>query len=306
MAITLTIPGRTHEEFGHSLNKLLRLLSDLHNSDGNHIILDFNNARMLNPFFLGGLACAIRHYEQKGKNFELIHQNNYNISSYLQAICFPGTFTPVPGSEVAFMETLEQYKEKRYIPIIAFPTGSDSAISQVRENVLSAVSSILKRQLNFSEKNLVPISYLIDEMTHNINDHSQAEQGFIFAQYYPASNYIDVCICDGGIGIYESYSKSPKFHPQSEQEAIEFAINGRSTKDRPEARGFGISTSRDMLVNGLKGKFYLMSGKTAYIQTIERKGIINFPDTFLYQGNYIALRIPTIIDSNFNFYNYVE
>src|SRR5690606_32833445 len=100
-------------------------------------------------------------------------------------------------------------------------------------------------------------SYLIDEMTHNINDHSQAEQGFIFARYYPASNYIDVCICDGGIGIYESYSKSPKFHPQSEQEAIEFAINGRSTKDRPEARGFGIPTSRDMLVNGLKGKFYL-------------------------------------------------
>ena len=104
----------------------------------------------------------------------------------------------------------------------------------------------------------------------------------------------------------QSYQKSQKFHPENEREAIEFAINGRSTKDRPESKGFGISTSRDMLVNGLKGKFFLLSGNTAYIQTTENKGIIDIPDNFFYQGNYVALRVPTLIDPAFNLYNYVE
>lgn len=305
MALTIQIPVRTHEDFGHSLSKLLKVLSQLCTTEEPHIILDFNQARMLNPFFLGGLACAIRHYEKFGKTFELNYRENFNINSYLDAICFPGSHVPEAGSEEIFMNSLEKFRTKNYIPIIGFPTGIDTGITAIREKVLSAVSSILRNQLNFTEKNLMPIAYMIDEMTHNINDHSLAEYGFIFAQYYPASNYIDICICDYGTGILQSYQKSSKFNPANEQEAIEFAINGRSTKDRPESKGFGISTSRDMLVNGLKGKFFLLSGNTAYIQTIENKGIIDIPDSFFYQGNYVALRVPTLIDPSFNIYNYV-
>ena len=306
MALNIQIPVRTHEDFGHSLSKLLRLLSQLCTTAERHIILDFNQARMLNPFFLGGLACAIRHYEKNGKFFELNYQQNFNINSYLDTIFFPVCHTPETGGEEVFMHTLEKFRAKNYIPIIAFPTGIDTGVTAIREKVLSAVSSILRKQLNFTEKNLMPIAYIIDEMTHNINDHSFADTGFVFAQYYPASNYIDICICDYGIGILQSYQKSQKFHPENEREAIEFAINGRSTKDRPESKGFGISTSRDMLVNGLKGKFFLLSGNTAYIQTTENKGIIDIPDNFFYQGNYVALRVPTLIDPAFNLYNYVE
>lgn len=306
MALTIQIPERTHEDFGHSLSKLLRLLSQLYTTEESHIILDFNQARMLNPFFLGGLACTIRHYETKGKIFELNYQQNFNINSYLDTICFPGSHTTEAGGEKIFMETLEKFRKKNYIPLIAFPTGIDTGVTAIRERVLSAVSSILRNQLNFTEKNLMPIVYMVDEMTHNINDHSLADKGFVFAQYYPANNYIDICICDYGIGILKSYQKSSKFYPENEQEAIEFAINGCSTKDRPESKGFGISTSRDMLVNGLKGKFFLLSGNTAYIQTTENKGIIDFPDNFFYQGSYLALRVPTLIDPAFNIYNYVE
>lgn len=306
MALTIQIPVRTHEEFGHSLTRLLRLLIELHTTEEKEIILDFNNARMLNPFFLGGLACIIQHYESGGKSFVLNHQENYSISSYLSAICFPKCHSPEKNSDVDFLLTLEKFRTKNYIPIIAFPTGFDRGVTDIREKILSAVSLILKNQLNFTEKNLMPISYIIDEMTHNINDHSTADRGFVFAQYYPASNYIDICICDYGIGIYKSYQKSSKFNPESERQAIEFAINGCSTKDRPESKGFGISTSRDMLVNGLKGKFFLLSGNTAFIQSIENNGIIDMPDDFYYQGNYVALRVPTIIDPNFNMYNYVE
>lgn len=269
-------------------------------------MLDFNEARMLNPFFLGGLACAKKYQERNGKLVDLNHHQNYAISSYLEAICFPGCYTPQIGLEDDFIKQLDIYHGKTYIPIIAFPTGKDRIVASVREKILSAVSTILRTQLRFSETHLMPISYMIDELTHNINDHADIAEGFVFAQYYPASNYIDICICDSGIGILQSYQKTAQFNPKDEQEAMRFAVQGYSTKDLPESKGFGISTSRDMLVNGLKGKFFLMSGNTAYIQTSENEGIVDLPDNFYYQGNYVALRVPTVIDASFNMYRYIE
>lgn len=118
---------------------------------------------------------------------------------------------------------------------------------------------MLKIQLGFTEKERTPLTYLIDELTNNINDHSFAEYGSIFAQFYPSKKYLDVCICDLGIGILKSYLNNGEYL-NSHAEAIKLAISGVSTKDRPEARGFGISTSLEMLVNGLNGRFFLWSG----------------------------------------------
>ena len=105
--------------------------------------------------------------------------------------------------------------------------------------------------------------YLIDEAINNIVDHSGEERGFIFSQYFPASGYTDICIGDTGIGLLGSYKNAGRANITTHRDAIINAANGVSTKNRPEAegRGFGISTSLDMLVNGLKGKFALLSGQ---------------------------------------------
>lgn len=306
MALELIIPERTHQEFGHSISKLLQLLATLQTSNETEVVLNFSNARMLNPFFLGGLACAIRYEEGKGRRFQFEYGTNYGLKSYLTTICFPHCYAPKSGETEEFIQSLDRFKTKTYIPIVLFPTGDSSTISKIRERVLGAINSILRLQLNFTYSNHSPITYMIDELTHNVNDHSEATGGFIFVQYYPASNYLDLCICDNGIGILHSYNKTNKYNPANETEAVEFAINGRSTKDRPESKGFGLWTSRNMLVTGLKGCFYLMTGNTAYIQTIDYKEILNLPDDFYYQGNFVALRIPTFVPPDFNIYNYLE
>lgn len=306
MALELKIPERTHQEFGHSISKLLQLLVELQGSKEQEVTLDFINARMLNPFFLGGLACAIDYEKSKGRRFGFEYGNNYGLQSYLSTICFPGCYSPAEKETEEFVLSLERFRTKTYIPIVLFPTGNNVINSKIRERILSAINSILRLQLNFTEAKHMPISYMIDEMTHNVNDHSDAANGFIFVQYYPASNYLDVCICDHGVGIWQSYLKTDKFKPANEIEAVEFAINGRSTKNIPESKGFGLSTSRNMLVNGLNGCFYLMTGNTAYMQTVAYKGIINLPDDFYYQGNFVALRIPTFVPPEFNIYNYLE
>lgn len=59
----------------------------------------------------------------------------------------------------------------------------------------------------------------------------ESERGYIFSQAYPTKKYLDICIADNGI----------------------------STKNLPEAenRGFGIKTSKKMLIDGLSGIFVL-------------------------------------------------
>ncbi|MFN8265052.1 MAG: hypothetical protein U0T11_03210 [Chitinophagaceae bacterium] len=302
----LIIPERTHQEFGHSISKLLQLLSALQINKNKKVTLNFSQARMLNPFFLGGLACVINYEERQGRFFDFNYGLNYSLQSYLSLIRFPSCHAPEIEKADDFIYSLEKFTQKTYTPIICFPTGDSNTISEIREKVLGAVGSIIRQQLGFTETKLMPISYMIDELTHNVNDHSEAAGGYIFIQYYPSSNYLDLCICDNGVGILSSYNKTNKFNPVNETEAVAFAINGRSTKNRPESKGFGICTSRNMLVNGLNGCFYLMTGNSAYMQTIDYKGIINLPDNFYFQGTFVALRIPTLIPADFNIYSYVE
>ena len=306
MALKIVIPERTHEEFGHSISKLLPIVGSIISTEEQVIELDFSKAKMLNPFFLGGIACAIEYTHSKGKGIKLNHSENFRISSYLERIFFPFCFCPEKGNEQAFFQQLGAYKGKTYIPIIAFPTGSDNYHSTVREEMLGAISALLKNQLNFKERERQPIAYFLDELTHNVNDHSGAKQGFLFAQFYPGSNYLDLVICDNGKGIYKSYDGNSKFNPSDEVESLRFAVNGRSTKDRPESKGFGISTSRRMLVHGLRGKFFIWTGRTSFIETIEREDFVQFPEDFTFQGTFVALRIPTIIPDTFNFYQFVE
>ncbi len=306
MALKIIIPERTHEEFGDSISKLLKVINLITQSSESKIELDFSQARMLNPFFLGGLVCSLKYFQTKGKDISLNHNENLNIKSYLDRIFFPQCLSPIKDDETGFFQKLETYKNKTYIPIISFPTGFDQYHDTIREKVLSAVSSLLKNQLDFKEKDLRPLAYLLDEMSHNVNDHSGSELGYIFAQFYPGNNYLDLVICDNGKGIFRSYEGNPKFKPTDESEALKFAINGKSTKDRSESRGFGISTSRKMLVQGLRGKFFIWTGNSAYIETVERNDFFNIPVSYYFQGTFVALRIPTIIPDRFNFYEYLE
>lgn len=306
MPCTIQIPNRTHEDFGDSLLKLISVVNQIVSCVENEITLDFSNAKMLNPFFLGGLVCVIRNMQKSGKTIILNHDTNFNINSYLTTICFPNTFSGDSGKESDYLKALDKYSYKTYIPIVSFRTNSLGDATIITENILSAISKLLKNQLKFSWGEIQPLSYFLGELTDNIIEHSKADEGYIFAQYYPNSNYVDLCICDSGQGILQSFLDNPTFNPQNEAEAIQLALSGSSTKDRPEARGFGISTTRDMLVNGLRGRLFLWTGSTTFLQAINKEAIVGIDGNGYFQGTFIALRLPTIIPGSFDFYKYVE
>jgi anti-sigma regulatory factor (Ser/Thr protein kinase) len=306
MPCNIKTPERTFEDFGDSLRKLISSASDIASCKEKKMVIDFSSSKHLNPFYLGGLACILHSKKSSGIDFSIINDGNHGIRSYLNTIHFPETFSPAANNGDSFLSDLEKYANKTYIPIVSFETGSSNSTTTIRERVLTALFQLLKKQLGFSGEEIVPLHYFLSELTDNINEHSSAQNGFVFAQYYSDRNYLDLCICDAGQGIFQSYLNNPKFNPQTEADAMQMALSGRSTKDRAEARGFGITTTRNMLVNGLRGKLFMWSGNTTFIQTIDYEAIASVPNNLYFQGTFIAVRVPTVIPGSFKFYEFVE
>jgi anti-sigma regulatory factor (Ser/Thr protein kinase) len=300
--VEIIIPNRFSDNFGEPLNYLIGTLIKLNDENPNDITFNFSESRFVSPFIVAGIVAITGWLSHKGKTVNYLTKGSS--SSYFTAIHFPLGYIFDGLTSQQMNTNLESYNSKTFIPLVFFPTGANNADSSLRENVLSAVSAILRLQLKLSGSVLEAVYYLIDELTNNVADHSESEKGILFAQFYPTKNYMDVCIADFGKGIRQTYLDSGKATPSSDEEAIEFAVNGRSTKNQAISRGFGISTSRVMLTEGLKGKIFIYSGKAIFYQNSEKQEIIALPQQAQYQGCFVALRIPILPNKQFDFYKY--
>jgi hypothetical protein len=304
--LNIKIQNRFSDNFGEPLNYLFGLLIQIDEANPSEICFDFSESKFISPFVIGGVIAISNSLKSQGKKIELIFNKNITTPNYFNAIHFPEGYNFDGMTSVEMNSKLDEYHLKTFIPLVLFPTKATNTESTLRENVLSAISTILRKQLKLTGNLLQAIYYLIDELTNNIADHSGSEKGILFSQFYPTKNYMDICIADFGKGIKQTYIDSGKSNPTSHEEAIEFAIKGKSTKNQAVSRGFGISTSRKMLTEGLKGKFFLYSGNAMFYQNFEKQGIIALPENACFKGCIVALRIPTIPNNDFDFYKYTE
>jgi len=74
---------------------------------------------------------------------------------------------------------------------------------------------------------------------------------------------------------------------------MQAANRGISTKNLPDAenRGFGIMTSKNMLVNGLGGHFIMLSGSSLHIRNQDVDNYLTMPG-ITWNGTIVAMRIP--------------
>lgn len=158
----------------------------------------------------------------------------------------------------------------------------------------------------------VPLSYLLDELVCNMQQHSGCTEGSIFVGINPHSNCLDVIVADHGITIYGSYVNAGKYLEyvsENPAEALSLAKDGFSTKNRPDAenRGYGISSNARMVVEGLNGSFSIISGSAVYLYT-QKTGqqIIGSSDYFEWGGTTVIARIPLEIPPHFSFYDYIS
>ena len=163
------------------------------------------------------------------------------------------------------------------------------------------------RQLNIQSNVANGLKYMVDETLDNITEHSESDRGYIFAQAYPRKGYLDICIADRGVTLLGSYMSLLDNEIATDLEAIKAANRGLSSKNLPDAenRGFGIKTSKQMLIEGLGGQYLMMSGSCLYIKSSKYDSFYTMPNGIRWNGTIVALRIP-YNSPTFNYINYIE
>lgn len=279
-------------KYGPQIIELIRIIDEIKiNDDKEKIVFDFFKITFVRPLFILTLAGLIYKLRREGRTVSCINDTR----DYLNLIYFNEGLKPDEHPD--WKNLLLKYSSKNYLPILNFPTSKNEKDVKIRNDSLSCLNQIIKKKLSLDANTYNAVSYLISEMTDNISDHSGEDRGWLLAQYYPEEKFIDICILDTGKTILNSYLDNGFHEIGSQVEAIQKATEGLSTKDKD--RGKGIPTTRRLIVNGMSGKFGLVSGNAI----LQNEKITSLPS--FWQGTFLALRVPQK-PVDFNFYKYLE
>jgi len=269
---TITVPSPKDESLNAQLLSLYSTFKDV--SSGEMLNFDLSNIDWFYPLLILPISAYL--FDIKG-NFEIDKTNG--VSSYLNTIKFPNGIDSVS----TFWQQIQ--KEKNYIPISILKASSGTG----REKLESCFQTMVYKALGSISGAENAIYYPISELVTNIFEHSKEEEGFIFGQFYPTKNYLDICIIDRGRGLKTTY-KQEKGLELSDEDAIAQVMSGNSTKPGNE-RGCGVRTSKDIVCKGLKGELIYLSGSSALASACSGEKIVSLPN-FYWQGVIIAYRIP--------------
>jgi len=300
LQINLPIPKASQDNLGHAIFKLIQLSKIVDSAPVSIVQLDFSNTRFQYSCFLAGLHLLIRQWRAIGKIVTFTNIDSDPFYNYLCAIKF------FDGCNGETDSDLDVYKSKTYTPVFRFSTEP-----KFRERCVNVAIDVIFGQTNMTGlsssdfKNV--IDYFISELTNNIADHSKSSHGIVFTQVYPQKGFMDVTIGDNGVGILSSYSSSTKFQPNNEKEAIEMAIQGCSTKDLAESRGYGLSQSRNLLVKGLSGIFCMWTGRHLFVDGGKANSVtVRIEEGANLNGCYLNLRLPLSSTLVGDFYDYMS
>lgn len=274
----------------------VNLMSKIESSGDEDVVIDFSRTKFISPVF----ALSLLVYASRSDK----HISFTNMTEYMRAFHMNSVIMPDQGRKSEFVAVMESYAKRTYIPVISFPAEKNN---DDKEEILTVVENLIIRQSNIQSNVASGLKYMISETIDNITEHSDSDRGFICAQAYPSKGYLDICMADRGVTLLGSYQKLVDNEIESDIEAIKAANRGLSSKNLPDAenRGYGIYTSKKMLINGLGGQYMIMSGGAVYMKSRDVDGFFTLPRDLRWNGTVVALRIPYQAPQ-FNYINYIE
>lgn len=282
------------ERIGSVFNEVFSVIAQTE-SCANECVWNFKHCHFMHPFFLVPLAL----YRASSEKRILLQNIPPTIANYLKVVNFSMPLE-ITDSNYAI---LEQYIGRTYTPICAF-----TPLEEISNSLQSILTRIIKHRLPDFHKIEIPLSYLMGELVCNIEQHSKSDKGYIFCQYLQQERCISVCIADAGDTIFASYARTNTLLDEiqdNEALALQKACNGCSTKGIPE-RGFGLPSSKSLLVDGLKGSFFLLSGTAFHRHSQEGLSYIALPENLRWNGTIALLRIPIDIQEGFDYLKYIS
>ncbi len=269
-----TVPNSRSDSLISILESLYLSMKNLNR--GETVNFDFAKAQWLYPLCVTPLASYI---QSTGSTYTVGKSDI--LQTYLHHIHFPLGIDSVSKFEASVQ------KQKNYIPISLLRKKAGPG----RERLESLFSHMIIKILAASHISgaASAVYYPITELITNVIEHSHAEGGLVFAQFYPKKKYLDLCIVDRGRGLAAAYREEIGVQ-YTDEEAIIEAMRGHSTKLSKE-RGYGIRTSKRVVCEGLGGQFVLLSGSTVLMASDKKQRLAVLPQ-FYWQGVIVAYRIP--------------
>jgi anti-sigma regulatory factor (Ser/Thr protein kinase) len=247
--------------------------------------VDLSTVQFVTPLAILPLAVYANHY---GLDIDCTEDPYCDACRYLKTIKFQYGVTSLPSGD------------KRYLPITKLPPVEDN-------NVLGEYEERILSQANAAKANWYKnsIKYLTSELVNNINEHAQINHYWILAQYYQfsRSKTCEIVIADNGIGYKKSYQDT-EFEVETDAEAIENALEGRSSKSakaRLKERGKGIPSIANIFLKGYGGKLVIISGRSIMYYKQDTKKEIEL-DAY-WKGSVVCINFNV---KDVNMLNYVD
>ena len=145
------------------------------------------------------------------------------------------------------------------------------------------------------------LTYSLRELMRNVVEHSESDCFLVCAQYWQGKGLAELAIIDHGIGLKDSFSRNPHVKPESDKDAINYAlmpaISGKAFKgDKTRSRsmwvnsGFGLYMTSRICRNG--GNFFIGSGDAGVLLTSHGDNAKRNVPIF-HQGTVARMRIET-------------
>lgn len=268
---------------------ILKVFTDIENDEYHDSFeIDFSRTKFCSCFLLGILHSIILQLRKEDKVIEM--NINGSVRYYLDLIHFDAGFL-IDKKEL--IDELHQYSHKSYLPIVHFPRFGRWDENEIPSEVcINALLKLIYEKTSADADFRNDVSFIISEITDNIIDHSESNIGLITAQYYPSKNILDIVISDTGQGIFNSYKRNENFSPSTNEDAMRFALEGKSSKNELETRGFGLEGSRERIMNRSSlGRFMMWSGESIYIELKGVKEMINVGTGIGYKGCILFIRL---------------
>lgn len=259
--------------------------------------LEIVSSGFATPFQVIPVTCVVNIKESA----PFVSDNDSDIAGYLNTISFPsgvnaenarpgtsGNYLPI--ARVLNTKHAHGKRESSYKHIE----------DQYRELILNCFPSIREKLSN-------AIAFFLSELIENAKDHSEADNFYIFAQYWPAINEFELCMMDDGIGLKGSLAKKYEHITNDEvavREVIQRQLSARIS-DIEALPGTGLAnTIRIVSNNELESTFTLLSGNFGYSCSNDqcrwvKPGTVNFPGTLIN----IRIKEP---QEKLNIFNYIQ
>ncbi len=231
----------------------------------------------------------------------------------LQILCDEYSFVSLGGETYqrvsaekmrpSFLKAKLNNEKEGCLPVVSFPVDAND--DNNKNEITSAIEDVIIEKANIPSNVALGLRYVVDEITDNIIEHANSELGYLSAKW--TNDRLELCIGDRGKTIYGSYVDNGISGIEDDGIALQAAMQGVSTKNLPNAenRGYGLSTSRDLLINGLEGSFSVCSGQAIQIRNGDKDNYIFLPNELIFPGTitYCTMCFPR---KNFSIYNHIS